>query len=558
MKKQYLILLLTTLFISSTSLAQKRYVSEVFSNVNLTSNVKFGTNIDFLISDFSDQMQVGIDLAAIKTAVFTGQPIPTHFYNPADAMSKVKVTDLKMDIYEPKGDTASKRPVVMYIHTGNFLPPPINGSPTGLKTDSAAIVMCTNLAKRGYVAISVDYRLGWNPLATTVQERRGQLLNAVYRALHDVKKAVRTVRDSAASSNPYSIDSDKIVLLGEGSGGYVSLAYETLDKYADMSLPKFTNPLTSSSYIDTLQVGNIEGFGGLLNLYGPSATSTDVQAIVNTGGALADTSWLEKGDAPMIAFHCIRDPFSPFEEGTVIVPTTEEDVVEVQGANLFIKKANELGNNDAIKGMLDGNVYTDAARAKYGVEYDYIYTAPLDKITVSSDAEGLFAFERPLGASLLQNEAGPWQWWDPNSALAKAEITGRPGVTTHMASSQSNPDMSAAKGRAYQDTILGYMCPRLAVILGYNTPANVSVNKVKLVNGKMYPNPANSNVRISFPDDVRINTITLTDISGKTVLTSENLNSNYAELRVLDLPRGYYFIHAETSKGNWSNKLLKN
>lgn len=556
MKKQYLFLLLASLFISSSTLAQKRYVTEVFTDVDLTSDVKFGTNIDFLISDFSDQMQVGIDLTAIKTAVFTGQPIPSHFFNPADATSKVKVTDLKMDIYEPKGDTVSKRPVVVYIHTGNFLPPPINGSPTGLKTDSAAIVMCNSLAKRGYVAISVDYRLGWNPIATTVQERRGQLLNAVYRALHDVKKAVRTIRDSAATSNPYSIDSDKIVLLGEGSGGYVALAYETLDKYADMSLPKFTNPLTSSSYIDTLQVGNIAGFGGLLNLYGPSATSTDVQAIVNTGGALADTSWLEQGDAPMIAFQCIRDPFAPFEEGTVIVPTTNEDVVEVQGANLFIKKANALGNNNAIKGMLDGDVYTDAARAKYGVEYDYIYTAPLDKITVSTDAEGLFAFERPIAASLLQNEAGPWQWWNPLSPLATAEVA--PGITAHMNSSQSNQDMSATKGRTYQDTILGYMCPRLAVILGYNTPENVSVSKVQLVNGKMYPNPANSNVRISFPTDVRINTITLTDISGKTVLTSENLNSNYAELRVLDLPRGYYFIHAETSKGNWSNKLLKN
>ena len=343
MKKIYTLTLV--LFLMGTTLitnAQKRYIGEIYTDaeIEVVSNVKFATNIDFLTSSFTDQAQVVADLTASKTALFMGQPIPATHYNPADAGSKVKVTDLKMDIYKPLSsvDNTTDRPVVVFIHTGNFLPPPINGSPSGLKTDSSAIVLCQSWAKRGYVAISIDYRLGWNPLATSVFERRGQLLNAVYRAIHDTKQAVRYVKDNAAT---YNIDPTKVVLYGEGTGAYVGLAYETLDKYPEMELAKFINPLSQKSFIDTAQVGRIDGSGGLLNLYGPSTTSAEVNAVVSAGGALADTSWLEAGNAPMISFQCVRDPFAPFNEGTVIVPTTNEDVVEVQGANLYIEKANQ-------------------------------------------------------------------------------------------------------------------------------------------------------------------------------------------------------------------------
>jgi hypothetical protein len=557
MKKIYTLSLV--LFLISTTLftyAQKRYIGEIYSDaeIEVTSNVKFATNIDFLTSSFTDQAQVVADLTAIKTALFLKQPIPATYYNPADAGSKVKVTDLKMDIYKPMSsvDNTTDRPVIVFIHTGNFLPPPINGSPSGLKTDSSAIVLCQNWAKRGYVAVSIDYRLGWNPLATSVYERRGQLLNAVYRAIHDTKQAVRFVKDSASK---YGIDPDKVVLYGEGSGAYVGLAYETLDKYPDMELPKFLNPLTQKSFIDTATVGLIEGWGGTLNLYAPSATSTEVRAVVSAGGALADTSWLEAGDAPMISFQCVRDPFAPFNEGTVIVPTTNEDVVEVQGANLYIKKANDLGNNDAIKDMEDGTPYTAIARAKYGKTYDYIYTAPLDKMTVNTGVEGLFPIIRPLGASLTQNQAGPWQWWDPQSPLATAQVA--PGVTAHMASLQSNPTMSPAQGRAYVDTIMGYMCPRVAVVLGFYATTELSARSLSQIPGTMMPNPATNNVTVAFAPEVRIEKISVSDITGTVVYESTDFESNTASIGLSDYSSGYYFINAQTSKGVWTGKLIK-
>ena len=63
----------------------QRYLNEVFTNVTVTSSVKYGRNI----------------------SVLTGSPA---------------AQDLFMDVYEPTGDTVSKRPVVIYLHTGSFLP----------------------------------------------------------------------------------------------------------------------------------------------------------------------------------------------------------------------------------------------------------------------------------------------------------------------------------------------------------------------------------------------------------------------------------------------------
>jgi len=204
----------------------------------VTPNVTYATNIDFLTSKLhaSNGAQIQADLMAIGGALTTGNAIPENHYNPFDTTTtKVKVTALKMDIYRPMAsvDNSTDRPLILFLHTGNFLPAGINGSPNGNKDDSTAIVLCTEWAKRGYVAAAVNYRLGWNPLATNVEVRRGQLLNAVYRAIHDVKVAVRTMKDSSAI---YGIDPNKVTLYGEGTGAYVALAYETLDKNEEMEI----------------------------------------------------------------------------------------------------------------------------------------------------------------------------------------------------------------------------------------------------------------------------------------------------------------------------------
>jgi hypothetical protein len=554
MKKQYLILTILSVFAVTAATAQTRYVDAIYddSDIEITSDVTYGTNISFLISKTTDQANVVRDITDLKTILGTGGTIPVKYYNPADATTDLKVTDVKMDIYKAKTsvDATSDRPVIIFLHTGNFLPPKINGSPNGIKTDSSAIVLCTEWAKRGYVAVAVNYRLGWNPLATNVEERRGQLLNAVYRAIHDVKVAVRTLKDDAAT---YAIDPTKITLYGEGTGAYVALAYETLDKNEEMNLPKFSVGGGSTSYINRTLVGEIDGSGGTLNLYATSTTSTEVASIVTAGGALADTSWLEAGNAPMISFHCVRDAFAPFNEGTVIVPTTNEDVVDVQGANLFIQKANQLGNNDAIKNINANDPYTIAAEANYGKTVAYIYDDETE-ITINTEVKGLFPVLLPIAEKVLDNQPSPWQFWDAASDNATHELA--PGFTTHMNSLQSNPDMSSTKGRAYIDTIVGYMCPRVALINGDITLNSLNVENVLAPSiAKMYPNPATNEVTVSVDAKYNVTAISIFDISGREVIAKDASNNTTISLEGLE--SGYYFVNVITTEGTVTNKLIK-
>ena len=73
-----------------------------------------------------------------------------------------------MDIYEPVGDTSALRPVVILAHAGDFLPPILNQSPYGSKEDFAVAETCRQLARRGFVAISMEYRIGFNPFGSEI------------------------------------------------------------------------------------------------------------------------------------------------------------------------------------------------------------------------------------------------------------------------------------------------------------------------------------------------------------------------------------------------------
>ncbi|MFM9004188.1 MAG: alpha/beta hydrolase, partial [Flavobacteriales bacterium] len=147
-------LLLAIAIVACSGATAQRYFSEVFTDVTVQSDMMYGIN------------------ATVLAYPQLGQAIPQP---------------LMMDVYSPTGDTETNRPVVLYFHTGNFLPTPQNGSPSGTKTDLNVVEMCSRLARMGYVVASCDYRLGWNPVATTQEERVYTLINAAYRGVQDCR-----------------------------------------------------------------------------------------------------------------------------------------------------------------------------------------------------------------------------------------------------------------------------------------------------------------------------------------------------------------------------------
>jgi len=547
-----LALVTAALGLATAASAQQRYINEVFTNaqITITNDVTYGTNVNFLTSNLSSPL-VPTDLVALQTAVSLGQPIPAAYFNPADPSTAVKVLDIKMDIYQPDQalDAVTERPLVIYVHTGNALPPPINGSPNGTRKDSSAVEMCKRMARRGYVAVSMSYRGGWNPLAATEQERRGQLLNAIYRAVHDVRQCTRTLK---ADANTYRIDPDKVIVIGEGTGGYISLANATLDEGAELFIEKFRpDPFNPNvSYVDTNLVGNLDGFNGQLTLYRPNGQNHDAQFCVNMGGALADTSWLAPGDAPMVAFHTVFDPFAPFTEGIVIVPTTGGPVVPVQGSNLFMQLVNTYGNNSSFDNLPSNNPFTNRARALYGTTQ----THAANSVLINTGTEGLFPMVRPLWPAPAQEEASPWQWWDPNSAIAQTEVA--PGITAHVASLSSNPDMSPTKGRTYIDTVMGYMNPRIVCALQLGPCSLVGIDEASAIaqGVELYPNPASDRFTVTSAEAI-IQRYEIYDINGRLVRTA-NVNGRQVTIERQGLTAGAYHVSLRFAEGAVTRKLM--
>jgi len=104
----------------------------------------------------------------------------------------------KLDIYLPAALPAGTlNPAVVWIHGGGWT--------GGTKNETRAAEICGTLAAAGYVAVSIDYRLGDGAWPTN---------------LHDCKNAVRFLRSHAAD---YQIDPKRIAVAGGSAGGHLAL-----------------------------------------------------------------------------------------------------------------------------------------------------------------------------------------------------------------------------------------------------------------------------------------------------------------------------------------------
>ena len=503
-----------SLFANETS-AQTRYLDEVFTSVTVSSNVVYGNNLE----------------------VLTGVPV---------------AKDLLMDVYEPAGDMLTDRPLILYLTTGSFLPRYINQSATGSKTDSAVVEMCTRLAKQGYVVAAVDYRKGWNPAEPITDDRTESILRAVYRGLQDSKTCVRFFRkDVATNSNSFGIDDTRIAVGGQGSGGYISLAYGALDKLSEIQLLKFFNFTSNQYMVDTTLMGNWSGLGGnaAYNTDNHVGYSDDVSMTFNIGGAVGDSTWIEAGEVPIITMQGEADYFAPFQYGIVTVPGTTVFVIDVSGSSDVSRMANAFGNNDVFKTPAITDVYTTRANA---------FNTANDATYGNAGDEGLFAFE---GAA---NGNGPWEWIDTAAVKAEATAWGQDGDVILDNFYAANPlfeylyvtgGYGAARARAiaYCDTIQGYLSPRLYRGL---LEQPFSVAEFTATEVSVYPNPASDQVSFVSEDSNPISTILFYSLEGKVVRTESNINATNIVVSNLDLPKGIYFANVRFKEGTTVKKIV--
>ncbi len=278
MKKQYLFSLLTATAIYSvnaqTDCDQGRYTSNVYSTVDITSDILYGNNLSNTNAS----------------------------------------TDLHLDFYEPNGDTSTARPLIIWAHGGSFL--------FGSKADGDVVELSNRFAKKGFVCVSIDYRLGMG-----FPFNQANATKAVFRAVQDMKAAVRFFYKDRATTDTYKIDTNQIFVAGSSAGALTAFHLTYLDK--ECELEQF------------MSVSEINAMGGMEGNSGNAGYSSKVKGAIGLAGALANYGWIEVGDVPFCATHGTIDATVPYNRGNVQVLGTP--IMLLDGSRMMHERAESIG-----------------------------------------------------------------------------------------------------------------------------------------------------------------------------------------------------------------------
>ena len=180
---------------------------------------------------------------------------------------------LKLDVYTPDNDIEN-RPAYLFIHGGGFI--------GGSKQQSNIVDLANYYTSRGWVFISVDYRLRddfgtvpqeWLDYSTTLGDQADQFI-AIYPAQRDAKAALRWL---VANADTYNINTDYITVGGGSAGAItaITLGISNQEDFRD-ELNNTQDPTITSTNLDqTYQIktivdlwGSKVALDGLNEIYG--------------------------------------------------------------------------------------------------------------------------------------------------------------------------------------------------------------------------------------------------------------------------------------------------
>lgn len=194
---------------------------------------------------------------------------------------------LKMDIYQPTGDTYPNRPVMILGHGGSF----IGGDRVA---DGTIVELCKRFAKRGYVTASIDYRLG--DLFSMAADSN-KAISTVVKAISDGKAAVRFFMKDAYTSNTYHIDTNNIFVGGNSAGAVLYMHVGYLGSLAEVP-----------SYIADTMATN----GGFEGNSGNPGYNVRTRGVINLAGALNMTGFINYHDKPSVNAQGTADNTVPY------------------------------------------------------------------------------------------------------------------------------------------------------------------------------------------------------------------------------------------------------
>ena len=186
------------------------------------------------------------------------QDAPKEVMKRLSEMQLPQPLELLADIYTPKDDSSENRPLFVMLHGGAFI--------FGNKEEAGQVAWCRFFASLGYVAVSMDYRLGFHP-------NKSSYAAAEQAAVEDLEQALAYL----LARKDLRIDPERVFLGGTSAGAAtaLSLAYRPAQEDAPYR----------------------------------------IRAVANCWGYVHSLDILENARVPILSFQSKRDPVVPYRRG---------------------------------------------------------------------------------------------------------------------------------------------------------------------------------------------------------------------------------------------------
>lgn len=212
-------------------------------------------------------------------------------------------------VYSPQGDVNTCRPVIIWAHGGGFY--------TGSYLEQKTTDMMTVFARKGYVAITMRYRL-----ASTQPTTNAQYQDALIKGVQDMIAAIKYVRANAAT---LGIDTSQIFIGGSSAGAIIA---------------NHTAFMSEAQAFATALANN----GGNYNvstLIANRSLSQNIAGCITQAGSLWDLNFLVGKNIPWGAVHNTTDPTVPHNSGGGSLQIFNQ--LQTQGTTSFLKLTNSPG-----------------------------------------------------------------------------------------------------------------------------------------------------------------------------------------------------------------------
>ncbi|MDX1685031.1 MAG: carboxylesterase family protein [Saprospiraceae bacterium] len=234
------------------------------------------------------------DFSSIKYNIEVEEGV---YYGSAESFDG-EIDSLFLDIYRPVGDDNSARPLIIWCFGGGFI--------GGQRQDFSNV--CEEFARRGYVSVTIDYRLGYvspNFFSTPFAYDNRELLRAAYRAMQDAKGAVRFMKNRHQKDKT---DPEEVYIGGASAGAITALATAFISEEEDIDTT-FIRALPATNTNPAVERPDLGPVRGLLHL---GQNDASVKGVVNIFGAVFDLDQVSaEDDIAIYSYHQTEDPIVP-------------------------------------------------------------------------------------------------------------------------------------------------------------------------------------------------------------------------------------------------------